>query len=726
MENIETYKKIYALAKEISDKKTSFSRTDLAFELKEFGLTNDSIEVSKLIYEAYKHYNNNEAIKNAFLNNDSARSIVEEYHINYLMDEGSDEKAFELIRESIGSIEDLVKAMSSFLGVSDKELTSKMTEDIILYLTGNKKAIDVKKKASIIFDRYTQTIDYYEEAKNSIKSLTVDFVFIRERVLELFYQYAFALVDIFGDSIKVIDPELFDFDRIEWLDTSAMKKKIKLEYDSLNKSCGTLIGEISESFNASLNRSTKGIRVAKSNSMGVMIAAMEMIKHYTSAATKTLTLEEEFLTLKGNVRHDVATIKGDLARLLEIYKTLNELYIPTAEIFFKNSVDIMSSDLTNIINAVYDTVELKNLKKQRDEILKDITFLDEKIKDRELNISYYTNSIEEMTHTLSVYAPDHQKAKNNKPSKPFFLFNILSFGSVNKKYNRELYDWDQECKPVLTLYKNLQLDLKLNQDDLKSNKIEIEKDANLYKKVMVELNVLNKKIQEAVETSPEIKAKILPYLESYIKMLTIAKSIINSSLDTKLTKVIKIDEFKKIELPEEVQHQLSLFTGSLRKDLFFDEEMTKESIKSLDKELETGTSKKIARKEKPTEEQRKKEEKETEKQMQHINNLQNTAIESGIVLLEAWGSYVKNKVDDKLAGNYYENQYKKIEKEFIDRISVLDDKSEALRGIIKQVNTSTTIEERKEGLLLLAKTSGYSMTNEDIKEMLDGIKMIKL
>lgn len=362
MNDTKILKKIYSLAKEICDKKTTFTRTDVAFELKEFGISNDSIEVSKLIYDAYIYYDNNESIKKAFLNNDLARSIVEEYQINYLLDEGNEEKAFELIQKSIGSIENLVKTMSVFLGVSDKELTSKMSEKIILSITGSRKAMNVKEKASVIFDRYTKTIDYYEEAKDSIKSLTVDFVFLRERVLELFYQYVFALVDIFGDSIKVIDPELFDFDRIEWLDTSAMKTKVKLEYDSLNKSCGKLIGEISQSFDKSIDRSVKGIRAAKSNSMGMMVAAMEMINHYASATSQTLALEEEFLTLKGNVRHDVTTIKGDLARLLEIYKTLNELYIPTAEIFFKNSKEVMSNDLKNIVNAVYDvTIQPKYL-----------------------------------------------------------------------------------------------------------------------------------------------------------------------------------------------------------------------------------------------------------------------------------------------------------------------------------------------------------------------------
>ena len=199
MEDNKVLKKIYSLAKEICDKKTTFTRTDVAFELKEFGISNDSIEVSKLIYDAYILYNKNEAIKEAFFNNDLTRTIVEEYQINFLLDEGNEEKAFELIKKSIGNIEDLVKAMSSFLGVSDSELTSKMSGNIILSITGSRKAMNVKEKASATFERYSKTIDYYEEAKDSIKALTVDFVFLRERVLELFYKYVFAFSSIILD-----------------------------------------------------------------------------------------------------------------------------------------------------------------------------------------------------------------------------------------------------------------------------------------------------------------------------------------------------------------------------------------------------------------------------------------------------------------------------------------------------------------------------------------------
>ncbi len=716
MENINIYKKIYSLAKEASNKKTRNTRTDVAYELKEFGITNDSVEVSKLIYEAYLYFNKDNAIKNAFINNDLARSIVEEYQINDLLDSDSEERALELIQKSIGSIEVIVKEMSSFLNVSDKELISKMNESLILSITGSKGAMNVKENAKVVFERYSKTIDYYKDAKDSIKSLIVDFVFLRERVLEMFYQHAFALVDIFGDSIKIVDPDLFNFDQIEWLDTSAMKNKITLEYDSLNKSCGKLIGEITDNFSKSLDRSVKGIRTSKSNKMGMMIAALEMFDHYSSASEKTYALKEEFQTLQSKVKYDVTTIKADLSRLLVIYKTLDELYIPTAEIFFKNSKEVMSIDLTNIINAVYNTNELKSLKSQRDEILTKVTFLEEKIKDRELNISYYTNSIEDMKSTLKEYEPEHQKAKKDKPNKPFFLFNILSFGSLNKSYNRELYEWDRECKPVLKLFKDLQLDLTLHQEDLESNIKEIEIDAKSHKEVIIELKVLNNKIKGAIVSSAQIKANVLPYLESYIKMLTIAKSILNSKLDEKLIKRVQVDKYKKTELPEEVKHQLSLFTDSLRKDLSFDEKATKESLNYI----------KVTQEEPTDRNKRTKEQDELNEQIKHINDLQNNAVNSGVILLEAWGSYLKNEAEGKIESVHYKEQFEKTEKEFLDRISVVENKANALREIIKQINTSKTDINKKEGLLLLVKISGYSVSNEDIKDMLDGTKILKL
>lgn len=54
----------------------------------------------------------------------------------------------------------------------------------------------------------------------------------RTEVIGTVYRdYALKLIDIYGDSIKMVSPDLFDFKRIEWLDVDEMLKYVELEYN---------------------------------------------------------------------------------------------------------------------------------------------------------------------------------------------------------------------------------------------------------------------------------------------------------------------------------------------------------------------------------------------------------------------------------------------------------------------------------------------------------------
>ena len=86
------------------------------------------------------------------------------------------------------------------------------------------------------------------------------------------------LIDIYGDSIKMVSPELFDFNRIEWLDVDNMLKEIELEYNRIQEKCGFLITRISDSFRTSLQNSMNAYKsTASSNkTLGLAMAGLGM------------------------------------------------------------------------------------------------------------------------------------------------------------------------------------------------------------------------------------------------------------------------------------------------------------------------------------------------------------------------------------------------------------------------------------------------------------------
>lgn len=86
------------------------------------------------------------------------------------------------------------------------------------------------------------------------------------------------LIDIYGDSIKMVSPDLFDFKRIEWLDVDEMLKYVELEYNKFSENCAALMGDISNSFRASLQNSLQAYKsVSNGNkSLGLAMAGLAM------------------------------------------------------------------------------------------------------------------------------------------------------------------------------------------------------------------------------------------------------------------------------------------------------------------------------------------------------------------------------------------------------------------------------------------------------------------
>ena len=66
-------KKIKTIADELAKNGGAFSRADLAYELK----MADSVEVEKLVRDAYVKYHNDKNIADAFISNDGGMSVVD-------------------------------------------------------------------------------------------------------------------------------------------------------------------------------------------------------------------------------------------------------------------------------------------------------------------------------------------------------------------------------------------------------------------------------------------------------------------------------------------------------------------------------------------------------------------------------------------------------------------------------------------------------------------------
>jgi len=87
---------------QIRDHKT-MTRPDLAFELRQYGVKGDSLEVDKLVFEAYSFYKNSKTIKDTFVTQDSNKSIVSLYLLHNAIDKADYKDVQTLMTKSLST-----------------------------------------------------------------------------------------------------------------------------------------------------------------------------------------------------------------------------------------------------------------------------------------------------------------------------------------------------------------------------------------------------------------------------------------------------------------------------------------------------------------------------------------------------------------------------------------------------------------------------------------------
>ena len=713
MDNNRIYQKIYDIASQLLKENAVYTRADLAYELQEFGIKTDSFEIGMLVWEAYKRFNDNEAIRRSFYDNEKKDPLVDEYRTDYLIETNDIPSLFPLLRQKLTNGNHALSQLENIVTQTLREQTVSGSIGALNTLTGTQGVVKVKNEATAVFNLYSELVGNYDDAKHQIQAVTTDFVKLRGQICDTYRQYALVLTDAFGDSIKTVSPELFDFDSIEWLDVHGMLQNVKLDYDKINEKCSTLMSSITDSFAQSLKTASQSYKAAGSKQIGLVLAGLNMVSHYINVGQKTAELKQDLLTLKNSVKHDVTLIKGDMGRLFVIYKTLNDLYIPQAEAFCRFSKQILSGEWQRLTQALYANTDIQPLKEERDEALESYKTLEREMTDEQLNIDYYTTRIEECRQLLDGMQTQYQQAKASKPEKPFFLTNLLTLGSANQKYNRDIYDWNQACAPVISQYEEIRTDVKLDNDELEQLQRHLNENKRMHQQLKEKLRRLNREIMSKISVSPDLQMKMLPHLESMVKLLRIAREIASCKLDSKLVKTVSIAR-QDTELPQELKQNLQLFTNTLREHVAIDNETAKSSFYAVSGEAPTGS-------EQPTSSGN-----ASEADFAQLSDAENTAIQNTVNLLESWSRLKAMQEQSAIAHQAYDKELEKLQEAFRSNLADIDNRGIILRESLKKINTTTSEEELKKGLLSLAQKEGESFSKEEWNEFLNGTKTIEL
>lgn len=718
-DNQKVYQAIKTIADELCKENKTYLRADLAFELKKYGIASDSSEVSKLVFDAYRYFHDNGNIAIAFVSNNSRTTLVAEYKLNDSLEQGDKEEALKIAETELAlsssALEQLKEQVELNLNLVLAKGTSKMA-DIVMGTNGVK---DVRSKASTMFDKYTKMVEAYHYAEDSVRGNIEDFTSLRSDIGTVYRDYALKLIDIYGDSIKMVSPDLFDFKRIEWLDVDEMLKYVELEYNKLTEKCAALIGEISKSFRTSL-QAYKSLSNGN-KSLGLAMAGLTMLEHYMDAGERTNRLKSDLSVFQMSVKHDATRIKADMGRLLVICKTLNDVVIPKANVFLRYGEKLLASDLKATLDALYADETIRPLEEQRKCLLQQMKELNMEMNDHLQNIDVYTSLINDITATLESKQGSYMDAKAKKPSKPFFLVNWITFGMANKNYYRDFAEWNAVCFPLVREYESYQVDLKLDKEELESHREEQIRIKNEYAKLSSELDKVSKEIRSKIVCSDELKLKMLKHLRDMVAMLKLGREIMESKIDEKLVHTVDIPDYREAaKLPADVEQNLSQFTGMLADNLHADKNMAKNLLDGV--EAYTKDHKKIegktAQQNKPAE--------YSEEDLAMTTEAMEQSLQKGIVLFDSFAKLKAQQLNGKLASAAYDKELKKHADDFKREMAKIDNKSAYLREVFKRINLAGSEEERKQAMELMSDLSGYSLSEQEFNEFINGKKQIEL
>ena len=402
--------------------------------------------------------------------------------------------------------------------------------------------------------------------------------------------------------------------------------------------------------------------------------------------------------------------------LVDTNDSLNNVIIPRASIYLRHAADLMDSDIEEIKRALYLSPKAKQLDAERKELLESLMVLDMEINDHLQNIDIYNSLVKDAEAYLQSKQSSYEQAKSSKPSKPFFLFNWLSFGALKKNYNRNIYEWDASCRPLIAEYENLQVDHKLNNDELAAHRKGLAETKQRYTQLNQKLKSINDKIKKELAASPEVKTKMLKHLRPLVGLMRLGREIAESKLDSRLVSAVSVKLNGDVpQLSSELEQHIDNFGKTLSENLNISHRSVAQMIDGADPLMlpkDNEQAEMIIR--------------EREADVAKLTETANNSIQQGISLLQNVAKLKIEQENNRLTRAAYDREYDRLMSQFKWMLSSVNDKANVVREISRKVNLATSAEERKRNLLLLSELSGSSLSEADFEEFINGDKTITL
>lgn len=700
--------KLQAICRHLAKSQEYISRSELAYNLRDYGITQDSNELSELIFELLSSPDQyvREGL-NYILDNSGDDLLINHWYRFALSDEGD---ASSLRQESQSHLEESRGQLSRLESFLNSQVVSHYQRSLIATLTGQAGIQKVKEEALSIVEHYGEIAQAYQSARSAVEKSVLDFITFRELLLEKYLRYTDALRDAFGSQIQSEMPELFDFDSIEYLDPQQMLHQIQLEFNKLDEKCGMLMGEVGQQFSQMLKQGLQLGQNAKDPRFALLASAFLAINHYIDVSAKTSQLRAELSTLKTSATKDLSQIRADMERLHFIYNKIEQIFIPKIDLFYRFADAVLSEELEALIAQLYSDPQIRDYCSKRETLQRELKSLHRQDQDCKRNIADYSTQIQEIQALLEQLEQPCQEAKNTMPRKPSFIKVLFSFGNANKQYYKAAAEWKQYSYPFVQEYESLKASLEIYKEDLSSQQSLHQEVSRSIAQLTRDADKLSRQIRQSIQVDDSLKRALYPHINSLVCLLRSAKEIISSKLDKQYLSVVKLDPLphKSIQEMSDAQVIRHLLEVN-REHLHVSESIARKIGLSVSEELGYDAQRDFS-----------------PEDLAQLTLAQNEVLQRGVAWVEETLKLQEQLEQDSISQAHYIEQLAQVQASFRRQMAFLEDEVSVLKRLGEQVKQASGNEALTTALMLLAGKDGVGISEKEWSDFLNGNSNINI
>lgn len=482
-----------------------------------------------------------------FIENEGLNSIYDPRRVEdniYTLDLSKPDLQFDHFNLIKNQSQELIKVdgVGEIQGIRNE--IDKLKPEATISISGESKVEAYREYTNKLKERYENMISTYEWVKNINISLISDYEALKNRLKIIREDLINLLIDLFGDQIKVQEPELFNFSDINWKTYDDLYPKLDLYYNTINERIATfrdlhememqnILDSGSANIKSFLNQANK---FAKSNQFAstsqikglaagaaanfLVSGTMAMMRARSESKKVIAEMEVDTSRLKVDMNEDVKNIIQDIINLGHFHTNIRDVWLAQLNLFTQIVSNIIR---TKIVPNYAKLIQNPIIKECRDLNISstfEIREIEQELVDLERQMKYSESVFDQLSDLIESRKFEYNYLLELYPEEPTILAKIFSPFKSKKIYEETLKDWMEYCEPFVFAHEKL-IQEKNDELELQSSiTLDIDKLVNRKNELITFRKQNSSKIHEQVEINEVILKPILIDLLKEIKNIS--------------------------------------------------------------------------------------------------------------------------------------------------------------------------------------------------------------